>query len=96
VIATGESHSLEEFIATAFSSVGLDWKEHVDLDPALLRPTDITVGKANPARARESLGWQAQYRMADVVRMMVEAEKFRVQGSEFRVQILNATLTPER
>jgi GDPmannose 4,6-dehydratase len=75
VIATGESHSLEEFIAAAFSSVGLDWKEHVDLDAALLRPTDITVGKANPTRARERFGWQARYRMADVVRMMVEAER---------------------
>ena len=75
VIATGESHSLEEFIAAAFSSVGLDWKENVDLDAALLRPTDITVGKANPTRARERFGWEARYRMADVVRMMVEAER---------------------
>jgi GDPmannose 4,6-dehydratase len=75
VIATGESHSLEEFIETAFSSLGLDWKKYVVSDPALLRPTDITVGRANPTRARELLGWQARYRMREVVRMMVEAEE---------------------
>jgi GDPmannose 4,6-dehydratase len=75
VIATGESHSLEEFIETAFLCLGLDWQKYVVLDPALLRPADITVGKADPTRAREHLGWQARYRMQDVVRMMVEAEK---------------------
>ena len=75
VIATGESHSLEEFVETAFSCLGLDWQEYVALDPALLRPADISVGRANPGRAHERLGWRAQYRMRDVVRMMVEAEQ---------------------
>src|SRR5262245_11834946 len=89
VIATRESHSLEEFIAAAFSTVGLDWREHVELDASLLRPTDITVGKANPSRAKESLGWQARYKMRDVVRMMIEAEMI-VQRSEFRVQRSNS------
>ncbi|MEK6285238.1 MAG: GDP-mannose 4,6-dehydratase [Acidobacteriota bacterium] len=75
VIATGESHSLEEFVETAFSCLGLDWKKYVVLDPALLRPADITVGRANPTRARERLGWLAQNKMRDVVRLMVEAEQ---------------------
>jgi GDPmannose 4,6-dehydratase len=75
VIATGESHSLEEFIDAAFSLLGLDWEKHVVSDPALLRPTDITIGRANPTRARELLGWQARHRMRDVVRMMVEEER---------------------
>ena len=74
VIATGESHSLEEFVETAFSCVGLDWKRCVVLDPGLLRPADITVGRANPTRAQERLGWQARFKMRDVVRMMIEAE----------------------
>jgi GDPmannose 4,6-dehydratase len=80
VIATGESHSLEEFIETAFSCLGLDWEKYVVLDPALLRPADITVGRADPTRAREHLGWQARHRMRDVVRMMVEAEKEETTG----------------
>ncbi len=72
-IATGESHSLEEFVATAFSCVGLDWRDHVVTDASLYRPTDIACGRGNPAKAKEKLGWQAQYKMHDVVRMMVEA-----------------------
>ncbi len=75
VIATGESHTLEEFVETAFSWAGLDWQACVVLDPALLRPADITFGRANPARARERLGWQARHKMRDVVRMMIEAER---------------------
>ena len=74
VIATGENHSLEEFVDTAFSSVDLNWRDHVVLDPTLLRPTDLMTGWGNPAKARGKLGWQARYKMHDVVRMMVEAQ----------------------
>ncbi len=73
VIATGTSHSLEQFVDAAFSSVGLTWQEHVVTDPALLRPTDLTISRANPAKAREKLGWRPQYGMPDVVREMVAA-----------------------
>lgn len=59
-IATGESHKLEDFVAAAFACVWLDWREHVVIDTSLLRPTDIAVGRGNPAKARKQLGWQAQ------------------------------------
>ena len=76
VIATGESHSLEEFVETAFSAVSLNWRDHVLLDPGLLRPTDLAAGRGNPAKAHASgWGWQARYRMRDVVRLMAEAER---------------------
>lgn len=75
VIATGESNSLEEFAEAAFACFGLDWRDHTVTDPTLLRPADITVGRANPARANKLLGWEARYRMRDVVRMMTEEEK---------------------
>ena len=84
VIATGESHSLEEFVEAAFSCAGLDWQKYVVPDPALLRPADISFGRANPARARERLGWQAQYRMRDVVRLMVE-EELLIANCELRI-----------
>ena len=74
VIATGESHSLEQFVAEAFSLLGLDWREHVDTDPKLFRPTDLARSEANPARAARELGWRATFRMPDVVRAMVAAE----------------------
>ena len=54
--------------------MALDWREHVDLDPSLLRPTDIAEGRADPRKARERLGWCARHRMDEVVGLMVEAE----------------------
>jgi GDPmannose 4,6-dehydratase len=88
VIATGESHSLEEFAEAAFSGVELEWREHVVIDPALLRPADITIGRANPSKAAERLGWQARHKMRDVVRMMVEEEGKgqRAKGEEQRAK----------
>lgn len=74
VIATGESYSLAEFVDVAFSCVGLNWRDHVVIDETLLRPTDLMVGHGNPAKAREKLGWQARYKMHDVVRLMVNAQ----------------------
>ncbi|MBW4620008.1 MAG: GDP-mannose 4,6-dehydratase [Cyanosarcina radialis HA8281-LM2] len=73
VIATGESRKLEDFVAAAFDSVGLDWHDYVVTDASLLRPTDIAIGRGNPAKAREKLNWQAQYKMDDVARMMIKA-----------------------
>ena len=73
VIATGKSYSLQEFVIEAFHSVGLNWQDYVITDNSLLRPTDLAVSKGNPNKAKEKLGWQAQYKMPDVVRMMVEA-----------------------
>lgn len=73
VIATGQSYALEEFVIDAFHAAGLNWQDHVVTDNSLLRPTDLAVSKGNPSKAKEKLGWQAQYKMPDVVRMMVEA-----------------------
>ncbi len=75
VIATGETRSLSDFIQTTFSILNLDWDKKVTIDPDLQRPSDIAVSRGNPAKARKILGWSAQYKMEDVVRMMVEAEK---------------------
>lgn len=71
VIATGETYSLEKFVEVAFSCVGLNWQDYVESDSNLLRPTDIAVGRGNPTKAEQKLGWKAQYKMPDVVRMMV-------------------------
>jgi len=90
VIASGHSYSLREFVAVAFEHAGLDWQEHVVVDPALFRPTDLAIGKANPARAAVEIGWTSQYAMPDVVRMMVEAERsgFGVEESSAEASIL--------
>jgi len=78
VIATGESHSLEQFTASAFSLLGLDWHDHVDISPALMRPSDIGEGLGDASKARDILGWTPTHKMADVVAAMVRAETEQV------------------
>ena len=72
VIATGTTISLANFMAEAFAVLGLDWHEHVTSDPFLRRPTDISISRANPSKAREKLGWTAQTNVQGVVRIMIE------------------------
>jgi len=74
VIGTGVTHALEDFVAETFNVLGLDWRDHVISDPTLMRPTDLRVSRANPARAETVLGWKARLLMPDVVRAMVTAE----------------------
>jgi len=74
VIATGESNSLEDFVATAFSELGLDWHQHVVQDPTLFRPTELRYSHGQAEKARRKLGWQAGMRMRDVVREMIRHE----------------------
>lgn len=71
VIATGVSHSLEEFVAETFGQLGLDWRESVVQNPALFRPTDVRMGCGNPAKARREIDWRARFGMRDVIREML-------------------------
>jgi GDPmannose 4,6-dehydratase len=75
VIATGTSHSLEEFIAEAFRCVELDWRDHVVADPSLYRPLEIHIARGDSSKALRQLGWKGTYQMKDVVRMMAECEQ---------------------
>jgi GDPmannose 4,6-dehydratase len=70
VVATGESATLRTFTAEAFAAFGLDWRDHVQSNPQLLRPADIMTSVGRPMRARENLGWQARTRMPEVVRRL--------------------------
>ncbi len=74
VIATGVSHSLEEFVQAAFARLDLDWRDHTVASEALFRPTDISEGRGNAAKAQRILGWKAKALMEDVISMMVTAE----------------------
>ncbi|WP_028650288.1 GDP-mannose 4,6-dehydratase [Nocardioides halotolerans] len=81
VVATGESHSVEEFVAAAFRCVGIaDWASYVDVDPALLRPVDAAALVGDPTRIRADLGWRPTVAFDEVVRLMVEADLARVRG----------------
>jgi GDPmannose 4,6-dehydratase len=80
VIATGQTNSLESFVASAFECAGLHWRDHVDSTPALMRPSEIRMSRANPAKAATLLNWRAKNKMRDVVQLMVEAEQARTQA----------------
>ncbi len=72
VIATGETHSLEEFVEEVFTQLGLNWQNHVEINNTLMRPTDIAISKADPSKAMQKLDWKAKYKMREVVQMMIE------------------------
>jgi GDPmannose 4,6-dehydratase len=73
VIATGRTVSLAHFVEKAFAHFGLDWRDHVRTDAALLRPSDIEYGAADPSRAASMLGWKARHDADDVIQAMCRA-----------------------
>ena len=78
VVATGEKHSVRELCELAFAHVGLDWQEHVEIDPALFRPAEVNTLRGDATKARTGLGWQPQVTFPELVRMMVDADLERV------------------
>jgi len=78
VIATGESHSVEELCEVAFAHAGLDFRDHVRVDPKYFRPSDVPSLRGNPARALEELGWSPTVGFSELVAMMVDADLARV------------------
>lgn len=74
VIATGETCSLESFVAHAFSVMGLNWRDHVIQEQSLFRPTDILSSQADPRKAKEVLGWSARTYAKGVVEAMLNSE----------------------
>ena len=77
VIASGTSHKLEKFVSKAFELAGLDWLDHVETDVSLLRPYDIAVSRANPAKAAARLGWKATTSFDQVVKNLFESVQER-------------------
>jgi len=74
VIATGEMHSVREFVELAFSLVGRNWQDHVEIDPRYFRPTEVDELCGDATKARERLGWQSRTKFRDLVRLMLAAD----------------------
>lgn len=79
VIATGETHSVEEFVQEAFSIAGLDWKEYVVIDPKFVRPAEVQLLLGDPSKAKRELGWEPKVHFKELVKMMVEADLERLE-----------------
>lgn len=74
VIATGETHSVREFVEEAFSYAGLDWRKHVEIDPRYLRPTEVSNLQGDASKARRVLGWKPKTTFNALVPLMVDAD----------------------
>jgi GDPmannose 4,6-dehydratase len=74
VIATGETHSVREFLELAFSHAGLDWQSHVEIDPRYFRPSEVDVLQGDATKARERLGWAPKVGFEELVTLMVDAD----------------------
>lgn len=74
VLATGETHSVREFLEEAFSYAELDWKEFVEIDPRYFRPTEVDLLVGDSSKARCELGWEPKVGFRELVRMMVDAD----------------------
>jgi len=74
VLATGEMHSVKEFLEAAFAEVGLEWEKYVDYDARYMRPTEVDQLLGDSAKARKLLGWEPKVKFRELVKMMVEAD----------------------
>ena len=74
VLATGETHSVREFLDLAFEYVGLDWKKYVEIDPRYYRPAEVDLLLGDATKAKNELGWKPRVSFPELVRMMVDAD----------------------
>ncbi len=74
VIATGETHSVREFLEEAFNYLGLDWRDYVEIDHRYFRPLEVEVLQGDASKARSKLGWEPKVRFKELVRIMVDAD----------------------
>jgi GDPmannose 4,6-dehydratase len=79
VIATGQTNTLEAFVAQVFAKLDLDWRGHVDIDVSLFRPSEILHSAADPSKARAGLGWTASVPFFDLIGNLVVAERAKQQ-----------------
>jgi GDPmannose 4,6-dehydratase len=80
VLATNETHTVQEFVEAAFAHAGLDWQAHVKYDARYERPAEVDLLIGDPAKALAKLGWKAETRFSELVRIMVEADLAALEG----------------
>ena len=74
VIGTGETHTVREFLELSFAHLGLDWRDHVEIDSRYLRPAEVEALQADPSQARTRLNWRHRVTFPELVKLMVNAE----------------------
>ena len=74
VIATGETHSVKDFLQSAFDYVGLKWQDYIEIDPKYFRPAEVDLLIGDATKAKEKLGWEPKVKFNDLVKMMVDSD----------------------
>ncbi|HUG90625.1 MAG TPA: GDP-mannose 4,6-dehydratase [Planctomycetaceae bacterium] len=87
VIGTGETHSVGEFVEIAFAHVGLNWRQHVVIDPRFYRPAEVDLLLADPGKAHEKLGWRPRKSFEALVTEMVDADLARLGEIHSRIRL---------
>lgn len=80
VIATGETHTVREFLSEVFEYAGLDYREHVEIDPRFFRPHEVPILLGDAAKANECLGWQPKITFKDLAKMMYDSDLNKLKG----------------
>jgi GDPmannose 4,6-dehydratase len=80
VIATGETHAVQEFVEEAFSYTGLDWRDHVEIDPKYYRPSEVDLLVGDASKAKRVLEWEPKTTFKDLVSLMVDADMAALKG----------------
>ena len=83
VLATGETHSVREFVESAFGYVGLDWKKYVKIDKQFYRPAEVHLLRGDYSKAKKKLGWRPKVKFEELVRMMVDTDLERLKHTRF-------------
>ena len=83
VLATGKTHTVQEFVEAAFTAAGLDWHDYVVIDPAFVRPAEVDLLLGNASKAERELGWRPETSFEELVALMVEADLKRVSSPSF-------------
>jgi GDPmannose 4,6-dehydratase len=74
VVATGESHSVKEFVAEVFSYLDLDWQKYVEIDPRYFRPSEVDYLQGDASKAKKVLKWEPKVTFKELARMMTDAD----------------------
>ena len=90
VIATGESHSVEEFVGAAFEHAGMDWREYVETDPVYFRPAEVDLLAGDASKAKGRFGWEPRIKFQELVRILVDADIDLLDQQLARGEIFNA------
>ena len=94
VVATGETHTVREFVEAAFDYVGLDWGKYVHIDPKYFRPNEVELLQGDASKAERKFGWRPKVKLQELVKLMVDAD-IRLLADQIDGRLAARTLSPE-